>query len=107
MANYKEVTVAGAKWVRAWQVNIENKYGQVPKCTFFEETIVEVGDGEPVSKLIPGQIQEMFSDPTTEFNLIHPVTGDVIGTATYQDIYVVLSSLYLDLAAKRDAALPT
>ena len=102
MANYKETAVAGSKWTRSWQVVVENKYNQAPNVCFFEETIVDVGDGTPVSKLVPGQITEYFTDPSKTFDLVHPVTGAVIGSATYQDIYVMLSSLYLSLANKRD-----
>ena len=55
MANYKEATItAGAKWQRAWQVVIENKYGKIPSCIFYEETIVDTGEGTVVSTPISG-----------------------------------------------------
>lgn len=102
MANYKETSVAGSKWTRSWQVVVENKFNKTPSITFFEEQIVDVGDGVPTSTLVQGQLTEKFDDPTKTFNLVHPVTGDVIGTGTYQDLYVLLSSLYLSLATARD-----
>ena len=43
---------------------------------------------------------------TTEFPLLNPVTGEQIGTAKYQDIYVMLHSLYYYLADVRDSYVP-
>ena len=102
MANYKETSVAGTKWTRSWQVVVENKYNQIPNVAFFEEQIVDTGDGSPVSKMVPGSLTEQFTDPSKTFDLIHPVTGAVVGSTSYQDVYVMLSSLYLSLANKRD-----
>ncbi len=102
MANYKQSTVnAGAAWTRSYQVVVDNKYNEVPVITFNEEEIVDTGS-TVISKHVFALQQDM-SDPTVTFNLVHPVTGDVIGTASYQDAYVMLSSLYLSLALKRDA----
>lgn len=47
-------------------------------------------------------VEGVFSSPFEEFALIHPETGQVIGAAKYQDLYVLISSLYLHLAGKRD-----
>jgi hypothetical protein len=102
MANYKESTVAGNKWQRAWQVVIENKYNQIPKIDFYEETVVDVGDGQPVSKLLPESLHAEFTDGSIQFNLLNPIDGSVIGSATYQDAYVLLQSLYMHLANLRD-----
>lgn len=106
MANYKETAVTGSKWLRSWQVVIENKFNKIPSVTFFEEQIVDVGDGAPTSTMMPGQLTEKFTDPSKTFNLVHPVTGATIGTASYQDLYVMLSSLYLGLAQARDYVPP-
>jgi hypothetical protein len=104
MADYRQSNVtAGSKWTRSWQVNVENKIGKIPRIDFFEEVAVDTGD-EIITKLVPGQISETFSDPSKTFNLINPLDGSVIGTASYQDLYIILSSLYLDLAVKRDIA---
>ena len=43
-----------------------------------------------------------MGDSTKTFDVMHPITGAVISTATYQDVYVLLSSLYLSLATARD-----
>lgn len=102
MPNYKESAVAGTKWTRSWQVNIDNKYQQIPTIAFFEEEVVDTGDGTFISKMLPGALRESFSDPSKSFNLLNPATGNVIGTASYQDLYVILSSLYSALAELRD-----
>jgi hypothetical protein len=100
MPNYKESSATGSIWQRAYQVSIDNRYGITPAVTFYEEEVIDIGTTN-ITKHV-GHLVEPFDDPSKTFNLLHPVTGDVIGTATYMDIYVMLSSLYLDLATKRD-----
>ena len=53
-----------------------------------------------------GGVAQTFTDDSaeTEFTLVHPLTGDVMGTAQYQQLYLMLHSLYLHVAAERDAA---
>lgn len=103
MANYKETTISGTAWNRAFRVTIENAYNTVPTMDFDEEKIISLADNQFVSQYV-GKLKEKFSDPTVMFDLIHPETGAVVGTASYMDIYIMLSSLYLSLAAKRDLA---
>lgn len=100
MPNYKESSITGATWQRAYQVIVNNKFGTTPSVIFNEEEIIDIGNGT-MSKHI-GHIAEMFTDPNVEFNLINPLDGSVIGTTTYQNIYIILSSLYQHLADKRD-----
>lgn len=100
MANYKEQTASAVKWQRANQVTVSNPFGQVPNIVFYEEEVVQI-DGN-VIKRDAGTISESFFDPTKTFDLIHPETGAVMGTATYQDLYILLSSLYFALATARD-----
>lgn len=103
MPNYRESSItAGTVWRRSYEVIIKNNYNEIPEITFNEEEIVDTGTtilNKPVS-----HIHKMMDDPSVTFNLLHPITGDVLGTATYQDAYVMLSSLYQALAAERDAA---
>lgn len=100
MANYKESTVSGTSWQRAYQVLINNFYNTTPTVTFNEEEIINTGSGILTKHI--SHITESFSNPTTQFNIINPIDGSVTGTASYQDVYILLSSLYLDLANKRD-----
>ena len=54
-----------------------------------------------------GAIHQEFTpeNASTEFTMLDPVTNEQIGsTATFQDVYVLLFSLYNHMAAARDAA---
>lgn len=105
MANYNESTVNGVKWTRSNSVRIFNDYAQPGKVCFDEEEIVSLGGADFMRKQL-GSIEQTLTPENilTEFNLLNPETGDTIGTATYQQVYVLLHSLYLHLAAERDAA---
>ena len=101
MPNYKQSSVtAGEAWTRAYQVVIENRLDQIPVIVFNEEIVVNTGTTK-VSKHV-SSVSESFQDPTKTFELIHPETGENLGTASYQQLYVFLSSLYLHVAQNRD-----
>lgn len=102
MANYREETLTGSKWVRSNSVHISNPYQGLPMVRFGEEEITLLSDGKTVNTPL-GDLFEPFSDPTKTFPLLNPVTGDPLGaTAAYQDVYVMLHSLYIALATARD-----
>jgi hypothetical protein len=100
MPNYKEQTATATAWQRANEVRISNPANGVPNIVFYEEEAINLPSGIITRNV--GNLTESFADPTKTFNLLHPVTGDVIGTAAYQDIYVMLFSLYMALADRRD-----
>jgi hypothetical protein len=102
MANYKQATLAAQTWQRAKQVTITNTYDAVPTIAFQEEQVIDINGKLTLQDI--GVITKDLSTPTASFKLVSPVDGSVLGTATYQDVYVMLSSLYLDLATKRDLA---
>lgn len=106
MPNYNESTVTGTRWTRSNSVRIFNDYQSTPQINFAEEEIVSLGDGEFLKKP-KGGIGTLLTPENiiTEFNLLNPETGDTIGTGTYQQVYVLLHSLYLHLAAERDAGI--
>jgi hypothetical protein len=101
MPNYKESTGTTTSWQRAYQVNISNKLSEVPKIIFYEEEAVNLGSGNFITKHV-GHLEETFTNPLTEFNLINPETGDVIGTSTYMQAYLILHSMYMHLVYIRD-----
>lgn len=104
MPNYKETAIStGSSWTRARQVYIDNPLNGIRSITFVEELVVST-DGETIAKPT-NLIKEDFSNPATEFNLLNPIDGSVLGTATYMDIYVMLYSLYMKIAADRDAGI--
>lgn len=104
MADYKQSTVSGHAWTRANSLTVVNPLNAAATAIFSEETVVALTDGKHIVQPV-GSCSDTFSPATaTEvLNLVHPTTGEVIGTATYQDVYVMLASLYLHVAAKRDA----
>lgn len=105
MANYKESSISGTSWTRSNTVVIANPYNGIPSISFREEEIFSIGE-ENVTRPIPesmiNPLIEYLSDQSTEFDLIHPETDEVIGVAHYMDIYVMLYSMYRRLSTRRD-----
>lgn len=107
MSNYKQSTVTGESWVRAKRAVIENNLGGTPAVTFIEEQVISTAQGiAPIKEV--GCVCEPFdaTNALEEFPLYHPETGVLVGSATYQDVYVMLHNLYLHVAAKRDVNSP-
>jgi hypothetical protein len=102
MTNYRATSITGESWVRAYQVIINNRINLIPEITFNEETVVNTGSSLITSPI--GHISKKFTDPSTTFDLLNPTDNSVIGSATYQEAYVLLYSLYQALALERDAA---
>jgi hypothetical protein len=107
MANYKESQVSGTSWTRSYRVELENPLNDIPRIIFAEEDVYLI-NGETVTKEIIRHpvysAQDNLSDPTVAFDILSPVDDSVVGTATYQDVYVLLYSLYQALAIRRDIA---
>lgn len=102
MSNYREESITGNKWVRSNKVSITNPYQGVPEVHFGEEEITLLSDGKTLNSNLPG-ITIPFVDPTKTFPLLNPVTGEEFGVnSTYQEVYVILHSLYIALAKERD-----
>ena len=105
MQNYKETTVAGTSYVRSNEVTIRNVLNGYKGIMYCEEEVSVLG--EKVMREGVGAIHQEFTpeNASTEFPLLNPETNEPIGgTATFQDVYVLLFSLYYHLAAQRDAA---
>lgn len=104
MPNYKQSDISGQSWQRAVRVVVENPSEGTPAITFIEERIINL-PGQKITQSA-GNVSEPFTPENAmeQFNLLNPETGVVIGAAAYQDVYVMLHSLYLHIAAKRDAA---
>lgn len=100
--NYKETTVTGSSWVRANSVTVHNPLGGTGAIRFNEERVIVLEDktiSEPV-----GSVQDRLTEDKRSkvFDLKHPETLEVVGQATYEQVYLLLHSLYLHLAAERD-----
>lgn len=103
MANYKESNVTGVKYTRANRVILQNELDAPKSITFSEQEIFTLPDTSRVVKH-SGSVGVTLDETnaTTPFNLIHPETGAVLGTTTYQDVYVLMHSLYYHLVTERD-----
>lgn len=100
--NYRETEILAQAWRRASQVWIDNPLNGVPSITFVEQDVLSAED--TITKREAGSLPAVF-DPPTVFQLRNPVTGEELGqTSTHQDLFVLLYSLYIDLAVKRDQA---
>lgn len=103
---YKEETVA--VYTRASDIIINNPLpssGLVPHIRFNEELAVKEPDGtlRQMNGYVGMCLLEMTNDNATDpFPLIHPEMGVEIGEATYQDLQVMLYSLYRHATDLRD-----
>lgn len=105
MQNYKETTVSGTSYVRAREVNVSNILGGYKGIMYCEEEVSILG--EKILRENVGALHQEFNAETanTQFPLLDTVTNEPTGeTATFQDVYVLLFSLYHHLATQRDWA---
>jgi hypothetical protein len=113
MAKYNQSTTEPAEsWVRAYRIEIDNSYKELPKIFFAEEQVYEFLDGSHINKPLNHGNANAF--PMAEFNpdnanstfqIVNRDTGEPIQgkTASYQEVYDILYSLYLHVAQERDA----
>lgn len=107
---YKEETVE--VYTRASDIMITNPLpsaGLPPQIRFNEERAVKQPDGELVSLGGFSGVCQLALTPdtaSTSFDLLHPETNAVLGSATYQDLQVMLYSLYIHAADLRDNEAP-
>jgi hypothetical protein len=110
--DYKQSNETGTSWQRCTSLVVLNPLagdttllpGQpsIPTIFFSEEKIINLG-GEIV-KRPTGGCQKVFNS-TDVIPLLNPETNEPLGpTATHQDLYVLLYSLYMQTALERDAA---
>lgn len=105
MADYKETTINGqySEYQRSNKVIVMNELGGTPEITFMEQVIGTLPDGTKVTPRTT-KCADQMTNPAESFPLLNPLDDSVIGSLTYQEVYVTLYSLYRYVAAKRDAA---
>ena len=105
MSNYNQQTISGVitSWQRAGRVELQNPLGGTPSIIFYEEKATQIPDGSIDRKPL-GTLVESATDMTATFALLDPNSGQNVGTMSYEQLYAGLYSLYLSLAAARDAA---
>lgn len=103
--DYKQTSLTGEAWQRCNHLEINNPSGGTPTIRFDEERRVVLSDGATLGTPA-GAITKEFTDPATEFPLLNPATGEAVGQQlTHGFVYAALWSLYMALAAERDAAI--
>ena len=105
MQNYKETEVSGTSYVRAREVVVSNVLDGYKGIMYVEEEVSILGS--KIMRENVGAIHQEFTaeNASTEFPLLNPITNEPIGaTATFQEVYVLLFSMYYHMAALRDAA---
>ena len=104
MVDYKEQTIQGEikKWRRANEVIIKNPYGLVPSMIFNLEDVTKLPNGETSFKPV-GSFVCKYENPDYEFDLIHPITGEVVGKGNDGWLHLFLYSKFMDEAKKNDA----
>lgn len=102
MADYRESTISGEikTWTRAYKIEIDNSYLEVPSIRFLEERKTTIPGGKFISESA-GAISEDF-DPSRVINLINPIDGSSLGQASLQQLQLLLYSYYMDLVNRRD-----
>jgi hypothetical protein len=108
MPKYNETNVIGESWIRPNRVMFSIKYKENATISYQEEEILNVSENEVIKTIKTvgsNLLTETFTpnNANTTFELINPETELPTGnTATYQDLYVLIHSLYFHLAKKRD-----
>lgn len=103
--DYRQTEGTANSWRRARQVTIENPRDRTPNITFHEEDIVAVGGQEFRTPVMGVGVVHGEFDSGAEIALINPETGEPLGVSVPQSqLYVILHSLYIQLAHERDAA---
>lgn len=103
MPDYKQTTINGTTWQRAWRVECENPLQGQRKITFHEEQVLNAGNQQIRTPAGSVSVQFDLLNALTTFPLLDPDTGAQVGTATYAQVYRMLHSLYIHTAAQRDA----
>lgn len=104
MPDYRETTETTKSWRRAFAVHLSNPLDNpAGRGIVFEEEDV-ILRAEATTTIVVGSVSGAFI-PTETFPLLNPETGEPLGVkSSHLDVYVLLNSLYADLATKRDAA---
>lgn len=103
MADYKEATIAGTMWRRAKMINIWNPLQGTPRLCITEEDVVRLANDQVIQSGDASFINVDF-DASATFAVLDPTTGAPTGaTMSQAEVYAIIYSLYMDLAAKRDA----
>lgn len=102
---YKKTTVGDATtYVRPFQTISYGPLGVPTSMSISEEMVVVLSDASTLNfPITTGALQATITDPSQAFNVVDPTNGAIVGTKTFAQLKIDLYSLYLYLAAIRDA----
>lgn len=107
MPNYKEKEIAGTSWTRSYRATCNN-YSDNKSIWFDEEKVILSPDGTKFTSTEIGMgfgVDLNIDNSNTEFQILD-INGDPTEKVlTYQDIYLILMSLYYHTAHLRDMGL--
>lgn len=101
--NYTPTTIPGDVRRRSFASTVNSPDGELPSVTWYEEDRINRLDGgvsyeksgSLISTFFPSQLEE-------EIPIIDPDTGDILGATTRGRIAIIVTSLYIHDAKKRD-----
>lgn len=101
---YRQEAAAATKWRRGSGVIIFNPLGAPASIFFQEEDVVQLPGSTLITKVDnDGLMNQQFVAGGT-FPVRNPETGELTGqTATHEQLYALLYSLYMQTALARDA----
>ena len=106
MSNYKESQQSGSVYTRASSISIANGL-ENKSIQFIEEEVFIAENGDMLSRPVLGSLSEKLTaeNMETTFPIINPETGEDTGAeGSFINFQVLLHSLYLFLAERRDVA---
>lgn len=105
MADYKKQDIVGTQFTRCNRIEFSNPLGaDFRPVTFHEENVLNAQWMDKPVVIAAGRCQNALTDGNgdTAFPLVNHETGEVVGQATYKQVYEMLASLYLYTAMLRD-----
>jgi hypothetical protein len=107
--NYMQAEGSSTTYRRSCGGKFVNICATEPVIMFDEEDVsVVVVDGKETTfhKHLDGYLKAVLNANTAakEFNLVHPDTGAVIGSMSWQSLFVAVRSFWVSLAKERDEA---
>lgn len=103
MSKYQESAVSADQYQRCYKITIHNPYGLQQSVQFDEEQIFKRQDGSVVHDELRAPIVKNITNLSETVPLYNPITQQKIGKdVTLQDVYVMIWSVYMNEALKRD-----
>lgn len=102
---YKKILIGDVTtYIRPYQTLSLGPLGGLSSMTISEEKVIILPDASITTvPLGTADLQATITDPNQSFNIVDPATGDILGTKTFLQLKCEMYSLYLYLAAIRDA----